>query len=241
MNVLTFDGLRGAYALSSAVVLATPAHAAALRDALPHGSAVHEVPHAQLRSRRDPASRLGELAAGVHAESHPPGGEAFRRGVFISTRRGNQASVRKFALGLAAGRRSPSTFSVAGYNIVAQSVAQRLPAQGPSVVLAGRGAGLDGACLLGALRLAAGAVDTAYVGHITWLPDAGGRGGEGLAVLAALERVSGTDADGTDAVRLDPRALYARSPAAPGLGQEDHAALRRVAALLAERVPVGAA
>ncbi|MEW2291341.1 hypothetical protein ABZ719_01350 [Streptomyces sp. NPDC006743] len=244
MTALTFTALEGTYELTSAVVLATAGHAARLADLLPAGAEIREVAPGDLRGRRDPASRLGELAATVLAEAHPPGGDAFSRGVFISSRRGNQASVRQFTGALAAGRRSPAAFSVSGYNIVAQSVARCLPAQGPSVVLAGRRATLDGALLLAALRLASGAVDSAYAGHVTWLPS-----GEGLAVLTAVRRgaaACGGDGDGGaqrsagtrgpgDAVRLDPRRLFVERAAQDGLGAEDLAAVGRVAPLLGRR------
>nr|BFD87686.1 hypothetical protein StreXyl84_70870 [Streptomyces sp. Xyl84] len=244
MTALTFTALEGAYELTSAVVLATAGHAARLADLLPAGAEIREVAPGDLRGRRDPASRLGELAATALAEAHPPGGDAFSRGVFISSRRGNQASVRQFTGALAAGRRSPAAFSVSGYNIVAQSVARCLPAQGPSVVLAGRRATLDGALLLAALRLASGAVDSAYAGHVTWLPS-----GEGLAVLTAVRRgAAAHGGDGGDtaggaqrsagaqgpggAVRLDPRLLFVERAAQEGLGAEDLAAVGRVAPLL---------
>lgn len=174
MNAVVFDGLPGLYRLGRAVVLATPGRLDAVH-AVATATAVTEVSQRKLRGRLDPASLLAELAATELAAVQPSAAEPARRGVFLASRRGNQESVRRFSGELASGRRSPATFSGAGYNIVAQSAARALPAHGPSVVLAGRRASLDGALFLAALRLRSGAVDTAYTGLVGWVPGRAGR------------------------------------------------------------------
>ncbi|WP_406454308.1 hypothetical protein OH768_16425 [Streptomyces sp. NBC_01622] len=252
MTTLLFNGVPGAFRLRSAVVLATPGLLAGQAPGDVDRSLVIEADPRALRGQQDPASLLCALAARELAAADPAGADPFSRGVFISTRSGNQRSVRAFAGALAAGRRSPSTFSAAGYNIVAQSVARELGAKGPSVVLAGRRATLDGALFLAALRLGSGAITTGYAGHCTWLPDASLRGGEGLAVLTAVT-LTGTPATGAQhgVVRLVPRELYGPSelhrpdagPAGPRRtpAAEDLAAVRRVAPVIhGGRVPVAA-
>jgi hypothetical protein len=244
MTTVFFHGLRGAVRLRAAVVLATPGFRADLsRDHVPE-ALVTEVAAQDVRGKQDPASQLGALAARELTAASPAGDDdPFSRGVFVSTRRGNQRSVRAFAGALAAGRRSPSTFSVAGYNIVAQSTARELAARGPSVVLAGQRATLDGALFLAALRLGSGAIRTGYVGHVTWLPDATGRSGEGLAVLAAVEHVdSAVSVSEQHVVALAPADLYApRGTDGPGgaPAAEDFAAAHRVAPLLADSRTAG--
>lgn len=244
MTTVFFHGLRGAFRLRSAVVLATPGFRADLsQDHVPE-ALVTEVAAQDVRGKQDPASLLGALAARELTAASPAGDDdPFSRGVFVSTRRGNQRSVRAFAGALAAGRRSPSTFSVAGYNIVAQSTARELAARGPSVVLAGQRATLDGALFLAALRLGSGAIRTGYVGHVTWLPDATGRSGEGLAVLAAVEHVdSAVSVSEQHVVALAPADLYApRGTDGPGgaPAAEDFAAAHRVAPLLADARTAG--
>ncbi|GAA3225212.1 hypothetical protein MTQ10_18600 [Streptomyces sp. XM83C] len=245
MTTVLFHGLRGAFRLRTAVVLATPGFRAELaRDHIPEGL-VTEVAPQDVRGKQDPASLLGALAARELTAAAPADDtDPFTRGVFVSTRRGNQRSVKAFAGALAAGRRSPSTFSVAGYNIVAQSTARELAARGPSVVLAGQRATLDGALFLAALRLGSGAIGTGYVGHVTWLPDPGLRGGEGLAVLAAVDHVdSAVSVSEQHVVALAPADLYGpRGPhgQAGAPAAEDFAAAHRVAPLLADSRTVAA-
>ncbi|WP_424213000.1 hypothetical protein ACN20G_13430 [Streptomyces sp. BI20] len=210
MTTLLFEGLSGAFRLRDAVVLATEGFRAELeRDHVPSGVITTVTPD-RLRAKQDPASRLAALAAeAVAARRGEPAADRdpWVEGVFVSSRRGNQSSVRAFAGALAAGRRSPSTFSVSGYNIVAQSAARALGAQGPSVVLAGRRATLDGALFLAALRLSTQVVSVAHAGHVTWLPGPDGKGGEGLAVFGTVERVEPTGYE-QHVVRLVPAALY---------------------------------
>ncbi|MEY9836936.1 hypothetical protein [Streptacidiphilus sp. EB103A] len=240
MSALVFSGVPGVYRLDRIAVLATPGRSDAVRTAVP-GTPVTEVPPATLRARLDPASRLAELAATALTAEHPLTGDPGRRGVFVASRRGNQESVRRFAGSLSSGRRSPVTFSVAGYNIVAQSVARALPANGPSVVLAGRRASLDGALLLGALRLCSRAIDTAVVGVCSWEP--GGDGvlsGEGVSVMVTLVRAAALP-EAEEPQRIDPRASFAAVPAGPpgrdGLSSEDAAALRRIRSAPGDAAP----
>ncbi len=230
-NALVFEGIPGVYRLERAVLLATPGRVGAVSAAAP-GLPVTAVAPASLRARTDPASRLAEMAALELAAGHPLPGDPARRGVFVASRRGNQESVRRFATSLTNSRRSPVTFSVAGYNIVAQSAARVLPAHGPSVVLAGQRASLDGALLLGALRLRSRAIDTAVVGLASWVPGADPAvPGEGLALLTTLVRAGALPAAEEPGL-VRSRAAFAPAPsgagAADGLSPEDLAALRRI-------------
>ena len=121
----------------------------------------------EIAGRRDPASLLFAAAARMQLEREPPEEDPQSRGVFVASRSGNQASVRRFSQSIRKGSKSPITFSISGYNILAQSAAKELNVRGPAIVQAGHGASLVGAIFLGALRLIGNHVKVAYSGIST--------------------------------------------------------------------------